>query len=183
MLLNFSDFSVRYYVREITSDAIYFYEQPGTWIDRRTWSLTIGADVHPSGKTTEYALSLDYEHQRIPQPNGSVLCPCKRVAEGHYRVDDIALRFCYDPEYNPVEMLHPRLLGKEVLSMRGEKWGHVVDMEDDGYRKDDGRFVFHETHNATWAFGDANAYLFRELDESIGYCAYNNYTINHLTWV
>ena len=60
MLLKFSDFSVRYYVREVTSDAIYFHQQPGTWIDRRTWTLTIGDGVHPSGKTTEYTLNSDY---------------------------------------------------------------------------------------------------------------------------
>lgn len=101
---------------------------------------------------------------------------CERVAEGHYRVGVGAMRFSYDEEYSPAEMLHPRLLGKEVLSMRGEKWGHVVDMEEDGYRKDDKRFVFHDTHNATWKFGDANVSFVRELDETIGYCAYNDYT-------
>ena len=177
MLLKFSDFSVRYYVREVTSDAIYFHQQPGTWIDRRTWTLTIGDGVHPSGKTTEYTLNSDYERQRIQQSNDTVLCPYKQVPEKQYRVEPEALRFSYDEEYNPADMLHPRLLGQEVLSAQGEKWGHVVDMEGDGYRKSDARFVFHDTHNATWAFGDANVSFVRELDETFGYQAYNDYSL------
>ena len=100
------------------------------WIDRSTWVLTV--------ENEEYALSLSYDSDVGPR---------------QYRVESDAIRFMAEPDYRRSEMLHPKWLGCEVFSIDGDSWGFVVDYEKDGYRKNDGRFVFHDTYNISWEFG------------------------------
>lgn len=114
---------------EISSDAICFGDD--LWIDRGTWILTAANE--------EYTLSLSYDSDD--------------VAPGQYRVESCAIRFMAEPDYRRSEMLHPKWLGCEVFSVDGDPWGFVVDYEDDGYRKNDGRFVFHDTYKMNWEFG------------------------------
>ena len=114
---------------EITNDAIRFGED--AWIDRSTWVLAVGHE--------EYALSLSYDSDG--------------VGSGQYRVESYAIRFMAEHDYRQSEMLHPKWLGCEVFSVDGDPWGFVVDYEEDGYRKNDGRFVFHDTYNMSWEFG------------------------------
>ena len=116
-------------ISEITNDAIHFGED--MWIDRSTWVLTV--------ENEEYALSLSYDSDD--------------VGPGQYRVESEAIRFMAEPDYRRSEMLHPKWLGCEVFSVDGDPWGFVVDYEEDGYRKNDGRFVFHDTYNMNWEFG------------------------------
>lgn len=137
MRLNYCDeenkqFQLEVRVREITEDRICLREH--VWIDRGTWKLTNGDD--------EYALSSSYDQEQ--------------VSSGYYRVESAAIRFMSEPDYLQSKMLHPRWIGQEVFSSGGDHWGWVVDYEEDGYRKDDGRFVFHDTYKINWEFGTDN---------------------------
>ena len=129
-------------VLRVTPESIEFGEN--VRIDRATWMLSM------RGK--EYTLCSRRE---------------ENLPEHHYFVESHGLRFCYDDEYEKDEMLHPRWIGQAVVGCcSGDHWGYIVDMEEDGYRKDDGRFVFHETHGQTWDFGSTSIGEWQSSNES-----------------